>query len=322
MTILITGVTGFIGRHLARALQDAGRASVWGLARAPAGASPLDAPERLLPGDVTDAAWVRQALTRLRPAQCFHLAGQSRDGASWRDPRSTYDVNVGGQLNVLEALREAAPACRVLIASSSAAYGFMPGERLAETQALQPVSPYGVSKAAQDLMGRQYARSEQLSVLVTRNFNVIGPGQPARFAVSSFARQIAEAEAGLRPPVLEVGNLDVARDFLDVRDLVRAWQLILAQGQSGEAYNVASGRVRSLRVVVDLLLAQAAVPVQVKAQRRRWRNPATDPPVLRADIGKLRALGSWTPAWTLERTLRDLLDHWRARVAAAPVPAR
>ncbi len=305
--ILITGVTGFLGRHLAHAL-SASAAEVFGVAR---GTAPPDLPCHWLPGDLTNPVWVRHTVRSVQPTHCYHLAGQSRESASWTQPWHTYESNLRSQLNLLEALAAHAPDCRTLIASSSAVYGFMTGDALRETDPLQPVSPYGVSKAGQDLMARQYAVSHHLPTMVTRNFNVIGPGQSAAFAFSSFACQIARAERGEQPAVLETGNLAVARDFLDVQDLLPAWDRVMARGCPGEAYNVGSGSQHQLETLVKMLLAQAAVPMAVRSTARRMRARTTDPPVLQADIGKLQALGHWQPPRPLAQTLADILAYWR-----------
>ena len=189
----------------------------------------------------------------------------------------------------------------------------MSGPALRETDPLQPVSPYGVSKAGQDLMARQYAVSHDLPAIVTRNFNVIGPGQSTSFSFSSFAFQIARAERGEQPAVLETGNLEVARDFLDVQDLLSAWDLVMARGRPGETYNVGSGSQYKLHSLVKLLLDHAEVPMEVKTVVHRTRARSTDPPVLQADTRKLQALGPWQPRKPLAQTLADILDYWRAR---------
>ena len=216
--ILITGVTGFLGRHLTRALSIASENEVFGVARGEGLLNPPNLPCHWLPGDLTDAVWTRKTVQAVRPTHCYHLAGQSRESASWSQPWRTYEANLHSQLNLLEAMATLAPDCRTLIASSSSVYGFMSGTALRETDPLRPVSPYGVSKASQELMARQYAISHRLPTIVTRNFNIIGPGQSPSFAFSSFACQIARAERGEQPALLETGNLEVSRDFLDVQD--------------------------------------------------------------------------------------------------------
>lgn len=322
MSTLITGMSGFIGGHLATLLSGTEAEPIWGTVRR--GRTPGAGGVRWARGDLTHADWILSLVRRVRPRTCLHLAGQSRERASWRDPWCSYETNLRGQLNLLEALRRCAPDCRVLIASSSAVYGFMQGNAMDEAHPLTPVSPYGISKLAQDLMGQQYARAAGLPVLISRTFNIIGPGQSDQFALSSFAHQIARMEAGLQPPRLAVGNLEVERDFLDVRDLARAWRLILTQGQPGEVYNVGRGQTHRLREVVQVLMDLAHVSLTVEESRARLRPSPVDPPVLRADIGKLRRLGDWSPTVPLERTLEDLLQYWRTQMTRrrAADPAR
>ncbi len=310
--ILITGVTGFLGRHLTRALSIASENEVFGVARGEGLLNPPNLPCHWLPGDLTDAVWTRKTVQAVRPTHCYHLAGQSRESASWSQPWRTYEANLHSQLNLLEAMATLAPDCRTLIASSSSVYGFMSGTALRETDPLRPVSPYGVSKASQELMARQYAISHRLPTIVTRNFNIIGPGQSPSFAFSSFACQIARAERGEQPALLETGNLEVSRDFLDVQDLLGAWDLVMTQGKPGQAYNVGSGSQHKLRAVVGRLLALAEVPMEIKTAAHRHRASSTDPPALEADTHKLQALGPWQPCIPLDQTLAEILAYWRS----------
>ncbi len=312
MTILISGMSSFIGSYLAQALTTAGTGPVHGTRWRTDGV-PDDPNLHWLQGDLQNAEWVMRSMDHVRPHLCFHLAAQSNERHSWADPWHTYAVNLHSQLNLLEAIKLHAGQCRVLIASSSAVYGAMQGHSIDETHPLQPLSPYGVSKAAQDLMARQYAQTCSLPIVVSRTFNVLGPGQSTQYALSSFAYQIARAEVGRQEPVLAVGNLDVGRDFLDVRDLVRAWQLLITEGQSGEVYNVGRGQASRLHDLVDLLLHQARVPMTIRPMSDRIR--AGDPSVLCANIQKLQSRLDWTPLIPLEQTLQDMLDYWRRHLA-------
>lgn len=313
---LVTGLSGFIGRELARALPGGAEHSLWGMAwRSPV---PEGLEARTLRGDLTDPEWVDRAVARIRPDRVFHLAGQSRESLSWRDPWRTYQTNLRSQLNLLQALARHAPGCRVLLASTSAVYGFMQGESIAEDHPVQPVSPYGVSKAAAEMMARQMALAADLNLLVVRSFNVIGPGQSSDFALSSFARQIAAIEAGRRPPVVETGSLAARRDFLDVRDMASALGRVMDQGTPGEVYNIGSGVVVQLQDALERLVACGHTAIEVRTAAQRLR--PNDPPVMRANIARLRALGGWRPAVPLDATLRDMLNCWRAALAADPAP--
>jgi GDP-4-dehydro-6-deoxy-D-mannose reductase len=204
----------------------------------------------------------------------------------------------------------------VLVVGSAEQYGNVSEAALPvrETQPFDPASPYAVSKVAQEFLARQYARAHGLDVVLTRSFNHSGPGQSPDFVLASFARQIAAAEAGLREPVLNVGNLDVERDFLDVRDVARAYAQLLEHGDSGQAYNVCSGRSYKLRDLVDIYVASSSLEVRVVADPSRMR-PA-DLPVLRGDPSKLQTATGWKPGRKIRQTLSDVLNDWRRRIAA------
>ncbi len=315
-TTLVTGLSGFIGRELARVLPGGAQHALWGTAwRNPV---PEGLEARTLRGDLSDPEWVDRAVARIRPDRVFHLAGQSRESLSWHDPWGTYQINLRSQLNLLQALVRHAPGCRVLLASTSAVYGFMQGASIAEDHPVRPVSPYGVSKAAAEMMARQMSLAADLNLLVVRSFNVIGPGQSSDFALSSFARQIAAIEAGQQPSVVETGTLAARRDFLDVRDMASALCRVMDQGTSGEVYNIGSGVVVQLQDALERLVAFGRTAIEVRTAAQRLR--PNDPPVMRANIAKLRSLGGWRPVVPLDATLQDMLNSWRAALASDPAP--
>ena len=315
-TTLVTGLSGFIGRELARALPAGPEHALWGLAWH--GSVPEGLGSRILRGDLTDADWVNRAVARIRPDRVFHLAGQSRESTSWHEPWQTYRTNLRGQLNLLLALAQHAPGCRVLLASTSAVYGFMQGTSIDENHPVQPVSPYGVSKAAAELMARQMSVASELDLLIVRLFNVIGPGQSPDFALSSFAQQIAAIETGQRPPVVETGNLAAERDLLDVRDAASALGRVMEQGTSGEVYNIGSGVAVPLQDALARLVARGRIDVEVRTAKQRLR--PNDARVMRANIAKLRSLGAWQPVVPLDATLNDMLNCWRSAMASDPAP--
>lgn len=315
-TTLVTGLSGFIGRELARVLPGGTGHSLWGMAWRSSVPEGLEA--RTLRGDLSDPEWVDRAVARIRPDRVFHLAGQSRESLSWHDPWRTYHINLRSQLNLLQALARHAPGCRVLLASTSAVYGFMQGESIAEDHPVRPVSPYGVSKAAAEMMARQMSLAADLDLLVVRSFNVIGPGQSSDFALSSFARQIAAIEAGRQPSVVETGTLAARRDFLDVRDMASALCRVMDQGTSGEVYNIGSGVVVQLQDALERLVACGRTAIEIRTVAQRLR--PNDPPAMRANIAKLRSLGGWRPAVPLDATLQDMLNCWRATLASNPDP--
>ena len=340
MRVLLTGATGFAGSHLAEfivarqtdvSLYGTYRwrsrldnlddlAAVGALeildgvprkdeARAPSGRLTL------VECDLTDPYAIARVVDAVAPDRVFHLAAQSFVPVSFAEPGATFATNVLGELHLLEALRAHAPHARVLIAGSSEEYGAVRPEELPvrETNELRPLSPYAVSKVAQDRLAWQYHRSYGLHVVITRAFNHTGPRRGEVFAESSFARQIAEIELEQRPPIIRVGDLSSQRDWHDVRDTVRAYWQVLEQGEPGEVYNIGSGERRSVRDVLQLLLAHAAgtsVTVEVDPARLR----PSDVPILCADATRLRERTGWTPAIPLERTLADLLGWWRARL--------
>jgi GDP-4-dehydro-6-deoxy-D-mannose reductase len=254
---------------------------------------------------------VRRTVAHWHPEVIFHLAAVSYVPRSFQDPYGTIANNVLGQVNLLEAVRSLEPPPLVVIVSSSDAYGLVYEHELpvTESQPFRPLSPYGVSKATQDLLGLQYHLTYGLPIVRVRPFTHIGPGQSERFALSGFARQIAEAELGMAPPVLLVGELDVERDLLDVRDVVRAYELLAEPRFSGEVFNLASGVSWSLRALVERLLSLARIPLRLERDPARLR--PIDVRVLRGDATALRTATGWQPTIPIEQTLEDMLEYWR-----------
>jgi GDP-4-dehydro-6-deoxy-D-mannose reductase len=314
MRILVTGITGFAGGHLAEALLDAGGASVVGTARRaewPTDTRHLAGRVRLLPCDLCDRASLLAVLRDVQPEQVYHLAGYAHTGLSFREP----DVAWAGNLTATRFLYDAIEAWggrpRVLAVGSGLIYGDpeRPDQPHDEQSPLRPASPYASSKAAADLVSYQVTRAPGLDVVRVRPFNHIGPRQSPEFATAHFARQIAAIEQGLQPPLLETGDLSPRRDLTDVRDMVRAYMLLMERGRKGEAYNVGSGEAVTIRLVLDQLLALARLPVEVRQRAELVRPSETS--VMRADTGKLRREIGWTPGYTLAQTLADILEYWR-----------
>jgi GDP-4-dehydro-6-deoxy-D-mannose reductase len=305
---LVTGADGFVGTHLVAALRSAGH-TVTG--------TTLSGGPDTVSCDVRSASAVTAAVRASAPERVVHLAAQSSAARSWSDPALTYEVNVTGTHNLLESLRREAPGARVLLACTSDQYGAVaPGDcPIEETAPLRPLSPYAASKVAAEWVGRMFCNAFALPVVITRAFMHVGPGQPATFATADWARQIALAEAGGREPVLEVGNLDLAREYGDVRDVVEAYLAALESGEPGEPYNVATGDARPLREVVAILTRLARVEMEVRVDPSKIR-PA-DPPVLEGSAAKLHRLTGWAPRRRLEDTLAEVLEHWRKVTAGA-----
>lgn len=318
MRALITGISGFVGSHLVDLLhrEHAGMEIV-GLLRwrseDPESVARLRGTQ-LIEGDLLDAVSVIRAVEAAAPDLIFHLGASSSVAGSWDAPNEMVQVNVLGTLHLLEALRQLHLDVPTVLACSAEAYGVVRPDELPirEDQPFRPVSPYGVSKAAADLFGYQYHRTFGLGTLRLRLFNHCGPRQSSRFVVASLARQVAEIEAGLRPPRILVGNLDVRRDFVDVRDAVRAYWAAAESGLPGAAYNVCSGSAVTIREVLDRLLAFSPSRVELVADPSRLR--PSDIEVLHGDAGLFRATTGWAPVIPFEQTLSDTLAFWRERV--------
>lgn len=313
MSVLVTGATGFVGHHLAAVLR-AGGADVHALVRDP-DVEPVPEGVEAHAADIRDPAAVAQVVDAVGPERIAHLAGASSVGESFARPLETWDVNLDGTLAVLEAARRAARPPRVLAVTSGEVYGRVPLDELPVTHEtpLTPVSPYGASKAAADLAVGQYHDGYGLDVMRVRSFNHFGPGQDPRFVIPSIARQLAEAEraGGDGPVEIHVGNIDTRRDFTDVRDVVRAYALLLERGRPGDPYLVCTGRSLSIRDVIDGLAALCTRDVRVVSDAGLRRSGEQSdlygsPERVRVDTG-------WAPAIPLEQTLADTLAWWRER---------
>ncbi len=324
MRVLVTGVSGFVGGHLAEHLIGAGDLVV-GLSaggRWPAGLGHLARAVRLERGDLTAIPEGEFAalIARKQPEVIYHLAAQANPQASVADPRGTWALNLGGTLNLLEAVRASGLTPRVVIVGSGVCYGNPAPENLpvAESCPLRPNNPYSASKGAADLLGVQHFLSHGTDVVMARPFNHAGPRQSPSYVLSALARQVAEVEAGKAPRV-EVGNLDVVRDFTDVRDVARGYRLLAEKGAAGEIYNLGTGRGTRISDALGTLAARAGRPVDVFVDPARVR--PVDQPLLVADPSKLRAATGWEPLLSIEQTLADMLDHWRDAIAREPHPA-
>ena len=316
--VLVTGAAGFVGSHLVTLLR-AGRPAphvvgwrrpdtVAGEPRHPAG----DRRTRIVwqEIDVLDADAVGSAIEKLQPDQVYHCAGAAAVAGSWNNRVATLRTNVIGTEHLLAALERAAPSARVLIPGSALVYRPHDGA-LAEDAEIGPVSPYGLSKLAQEMLAARYA-ADGLGVIRTRSFTHIGPGQDASYAASSFAQQVASIEAGRAEPAIQVGDLTPRRDLLDVRDTVRAYLALMEHGTSGAVYNVCSGAAHPIREVLEELISQAGVPIEVCVDPARLR--PSDYPVLCGDRTRITADVGWEPRIPLSETLCDLLEHWRAAI--------
>ena len=314
--VLLTGIAGFAGSFLAEYMLQQEDVELHGIVHRHDRRI-----QHLLPhitlhrGDLRNALWVSDVVQEVQPDIALHLAAWSDVGGSWQQPWTTYELNIQCQLHLLEALARWRPQCRTLTISSNEIYGLVRPDDLPidEDTPLRPNSPYGVSKIAQDMMALQYWNSHRLPVIRARSFNHLGPGQAADFAASAFARQIAEIEVGQRPAVVSVGNLSAQRDFTDVRDVVRAYWLLVTQGEPGECYNVGSGRPHSIQWLLDTLIDLSPAQVEVVVDPQRLR--PSDVPCSYCDNRKLAAATGWQPQIELTTTLLDLLNSWRDQLA-------
>jgi GDP-4-dehydro-6-deoxy-D-mannose reductase len=319
--ILVTGITGFVGSHLAEYALARG-AEVWGSFRWRSKTENIEHLREqlhLVECDLRDLSSVQHLVEQSAPDYIVHLAAQSFVASSWHTPAETLYTNSVSQVNLLETIRsrrEQAP--RFLAIGSSEEYGQVFEDELPikETNPLRPLSPYAVSKVTQDLMGYQYHQSYRMPIVRTRAFNHEGPRRGDVFVTSNFARQLAEIEAGKRPPVIHVGNLKARRDYTDVRDIVRGYWRLLEAGEPGDVYNLCSGRAWTIQEVLDFVLARSRVRgITTKEDPTRLR--PSDVPVLLGDASKIDKAVGWRAEIPFEKTLEDLLEYWRQRVSAS-----
>lgn len=317
MKVLITGITGFAGSHLAEFCLENEKVEIYGTVRPRSRMDNITHIQDklvLVDCDIRDAISVRQVIEKVRPDYVFHLAAQSFVPTSWHAPAETLTTNVVGEVAIFEAVMEIGLDARIQIACSSEEYGFVKEDEvpILETNQLRPLSPYGVSKVGQDLLAYQYHMSYGLKTIRTRAFNHTGPRRGDVFVASNFSKQIAEIEKGKREPVISVGNLEAIRDFTDVRDVVRAYWLAITKCKPGDVYNISSDKGEKIGDILDMLLAESSSNIEVRKDPDRIR--PSDVPILVGDSTKFRKLTGWKPEIPLSKTLSDLLNYWRERV--------
>ncbi|MGB7055081.1 MAG: GDP-mannose 4,6-dehydratase [bacterium] len=315
MRILITGISGFAGSHLADYFLKEGNHDVYGTIRWRSNRENIRHIEdkiQLLECDIKDAFAMKSVVEAAKPDQIFHLAAQSYVPFSWRVPQETLATNITGELNLFEAVRALHLDPMIHIAGSSEEYGLVHPDELpiTENNPLRPLSPYAVSKVAQDFLGYQYFKSYDMKIVRTRAFNHTGPRRGEVFVTSNFARQLIETELGKRERVLYVGNLDAVRDFSDVRDVVRAYALALEKGTPGEVYNIASGKGIKIKDLLARLVEMTRVEIKIEEDPKRLR--PSDVQLLTGSSEKFQKATGWKPEIPFEQTLSDLMDYWRA----------
>ncbi len=314
MRILVTGVTGFAGGHLVEALLAGGQTELHGTSRRgewPGSLRHLSGAVRLHACDLCDGAGVEALLRDVRPEQIYHLAGYAGAGQSLREPDAAWAGNLAATRTIFDAVHAWGGRPRILYVSSGLIYGDpeFPDQAQHERLPLCPTSPYATSKAAADLLSYQVTRVPGLEVVRVRPFNHIGPRQALGYAIADWAHQVAAIERGVQPPVLQTGNLTSRRDLTDVRDMVRAYVLLMEQGKSGDVFNVGTGTARPMQEFLDQLLALSPATIEVRQASGLVRQAETT--VIRADASRLRAATGWAPSFDLPRTLADTLAYWR-----------
>jgi GDP-4-dehydro-6-deoxy-D-mannose reductase len=317
LRILITGITGFVGSHLAEYALARGDVEVFGTVR---WRSRLDNVEHIenditmLDCDLRDNMAARRVLQDVKPDYIFHLAAQSYVPTSWIAPAETLTTNITAELNLLEGMRDLKLESRIQVAGSSEEYGLVYENEapITEDNPLRPLSPYAVSKVAEDFLAYQYHKSYGMFTVRTRAFNHTGPRRGHVFVTSNFSRQVAQIEKGKKEPVIEVGNLEARRDFSDVRDIVRGYWLSLEKGEPGEVYNIGSGKAITIQELLDLILSLSDIEIEVRQMPERMR--PSDVELLVTDYSKFNRATGWKPEIPFERTIEDLLNYWRERV--------
>lgn len=308
MKALITGVNGFVGEYLSVYLKEKG-IEIYGT-------DIIDkdnSEHAFIKADLLDEKSTANMLLDVKPDYIFHLAGQSNVGLSWKDPALTMRVNTTGTVNLMDAVRKAAPEAKMLIIGSADQYGIVSPEMcpLREDMPINPQSPYALSKALQEQAAQFYIKHFGLNIVLVRAFNHIGPGQKLGFVIPDFASRIARIEHGMLDKLV-VGNLSASRDFSDVRDIVRGYYLLMVKGRCGEVYNIGSGRPRRISDILNLMLSFSKTDIQVCEDISIMR--PTDVPIIYGDCTKIRNDVGYTPEVCLEDTLREVLDYWRVRV--------
>ncbi|MDD3627811.1 MAG: GDP-mannose 4,6-dehydratase [bacterium] len=319
MKVLITGITGFAGSHLADyILKNHPGTEIYGIIRwrsRDENILHIKDKLKLVECDLRDAASVKNTLTEVMPDKIFHLAAQSFVPTSWRAPSETMTTNILGQINIFEAMRELKLfETKIQLACSSEEYGLVHENEvpITEENPLRPLSPYAVSKIAQDYLGYQYHQSYGIKAIRTRTFNHTGPRRGDVFVVSTFAKQIAMIEKGKQESKIFVGNLEAKRDFTDVRDVVRGYWLATEHCVPGEVYHIASGETHPIQFVLDTLLSFSKIKIDVVQDPTRMR--PSDVLILHGDSSKFRKVTGWKPEIKIETTLKDTLDYWRERI--------
>lgn len=313
---LIIGAGGFVGGYLAECLQKEFDMEVHAT-KLPSTETQEDLSfldGRIYGLDILNKEDIVDLLYTVRPDYIIHLAAQSSVSVAWKRPSLTIDVNIKGSVNLMDAVRELYYKPRVLLVGSGEEYGhILEGETpIGEDTKLRPGNIYAATKACQNMIGTIYSKAYDMEIMLIRAFNHVGPGQSPIFVVSDFCKQAAEIEKGLREPVMYVGNLAARRDFTDVRDVARAYGLLLLKGRAGETYNVGSGNAVEIRAILDMIIGMSTANIEVKVDPNKIR--PVDVPVIEADITKINMETGWKPLIPLRQTIEEILNYWREQI--------
>lgn len=309
---MIIGAAGFVGDYLIHHLKTDKEIQVY--ATKLPHENIINSNARIYDLDILNKEAIVSLLFEIRPDYIFHLAAQSSVGVAWKNPCLTIDVNIKGCVNVLDAIRELYYEPRILLIGSGEEYGHIHyGETpIAETNMVRPGNIYAATKVCQNMIGKIYAQAYDMQVMMVRAFNHIGPTQAPMFVVADFCKQVAEIEKGIIPPVIYVGNLQAQRDFTDVRDVVKAYALLIEKGIPGETYNVGSGHAVAIQSILDLIISLSRQKIKIEIDPNKLR--PVDVPIIEADMEKTSKLTGWKPQISLEQTIRETLDYWRKQV--------
>lgn len=313
MRVLIIGAAGFVGGHLIDLLSRQPGIEIYASKLKTEKLNETTTEIAAVDLDILCKDEVSDLIRKICPDYIIHLAALSSVSYSWKEPALTFDINLIGTINILEAVRKAEIKPRILLIGSAEEYGNIKSESLPvkESSNLDPKSPYAVSKASQEMVAHMYASVYNMEIVMVRAFNHIGPGQSPIFAIPGFAEQIVKIENGIQEPIISVGNLLVKRDFTDVRDIVKGYWDLVRYGKKGEVYNIGSGKSYSLQFILDKLISMSNKKIRVEIDQNKFR-PA-DIPELRADISKIYDQINWKPEIDIDTTLSDILEYWRKK---------
>lgn len=307
--VLIIGAAGFVGKYLIRHYRKQNSYEIY--ATKLANEEIQENEIQVFDLDILQKDEIVKLLYAIRPDYIFHLAAQSSVSVAWNNPGLTIDINIKGAVNVLDAVRELYYKPRILLIGSGEEYGYIEADEvpIREENRIRPGNIYAATKACQNMIGNIYSKAYDMKVLMVRAFNHIGPEQSSIFVVSDFCRQVAEIELGRREPVMYVGNLSAKRDFTDVRDVVRAYSLLIERGQPGETYNVGSGQAFEIKEILEKITALSQRQIKIEIDPNKIR--PVDVPIIEADVRKLKEITGWQREISLEQTISETLDYWR-----------